>query len=67
MKKENGYCKEVNPPKLKKVQYIELALKPSAVKKLENLLEDDTLRSFLEREINENLEVFIETMGLDNY
>jgi len=63
--------KKTNTPKQSacqsKVQRIELALKPSVVKKIENLLEDDTLQSFLEREINQNTECFIEMMGLDNY
>jgi len=63
--------KKTNSPKQSacqsKFQRIELALKPSVVKKIENLLEDDTLQSFLEREINQNTECFIEMMGLDNY
>lgn len=46
---------------------IELELNEKAVKKIEKHLEDDTIKSALEREINTDPESFIEMMGWDNY
>ncbi len=46
---------------------IELELNEKAVKKIEECLEDGTLKSLLESEINNNPDTFIEMLGLDNY
>jgi len=51
----------------KQTVQITLELNEKSVKKIENYLEEDTLKSFLEREINDNPECFIEMLGLDNY
>ena len=45
---------------------IELELDAAAVKKIEKLNEV-SLKQLLESEINENVDVFIEMMGYDNY
>lgn len=45
---------------------ITLTLDAKAVKHIEKYLEDDTLQSYLESEIN-NPETFVELLGLDNY
>jgi hypothetical protein len=46
---------------------IELELNAKAVKQIEKYLEDDTLKSYLENEINNETDAFIEYSGLDNY
>ena len=46
---------------------ITLTLDAKAVKHIEKYLEDDTLQSYLESEINDNPEAFVELLGLDNY
>jgi hypothetical protein len=53
--------------KPKNAQIVQLHLKPSVVKKIEKLLKNETVQEFLEREINETPDCFIEMMGLDNY
>lgn len=50
---------------MKKIK-IELELSAAAVKKIEDL-NGVSLKPLLESEINENVDVFIEMMGYDNY
>jgi len=45
---------------------VQLVLNAKMVKKIEKLAESD-IKSLLEKEINENGEVFIEAMGYDNW
>jgi hypothetical protein len=46
---------------------IELELNEKSVKKIEKYLEEDTLKTYLENEINNHPDIFIEYSGLDNY
>jgi hypothetical protein len=55
------------PKKVKKVS-ITLELDEVSVKMIEQYLDgEDTLKLYLESEINSNPEAFIEYSGLDNY
>lgn len=51
---------------MKKIK-IELELNEKIVKKIEKLNDGEKLKDILEKEINENGDVFIEMMGYDDY
>ena len=46
---------------------VELELNEKSVKMIEKYLEEDTIKTYLENEINNHPDIFIEYSGLDNY